>query len=125
VTLLHLRTEADPVSETSCYLIILNFRTMDRVQKPISSQCYIQSSGPFKIHILFCFTCRKNIFQMLESVRPKKRGTNDNTYFTLPEYINTKKRQIQKYLKFSIIKYKITSTIHTYIQTQSNRTHTY
>jgi hypothetical protein len=33
-----LRTEADPVSETSCYLIILDFRTMDEVQKAISSQ---------------------------------------------------------------------------------------
>jgi hypothetical protein len=35
---LHLRTEADPVPETSCYLVILDFRTMDEVQKPISSQ---------------------------------------------------------------------------------------
>ena len=35
---LHLRTEADPASETSCYLVILDFRTMDKVQKPISSQ---------------------------------------------------------------------------------------
>ena len=31
------RTEADQVSETSCYLVILDFRTMDKVQKSISS----------------------------------------------------------------------------------------
>jgi hypothetical protein len=47
---LHLRTEADPVSETSCYLLILDFRTMDKVQKPVSSQCYIPSSEPFRIY---------------------------------------------------------------------------
>ena len=34
---LHLRTEADPVSETLCYLVTLDFRTVDKVQKPISS----------------------------------------------------------------------------------------
>jgi hypothetical protein len=35
------RTEADPVSETPCYLVILDFRTLDKVQKPISSQILI------------------------------------------------------------------------------------
>jgi hypothetical protein len=40
-------------SETSCYLVILDFRTMDKVQKPISSQCYIPSLETFRIqHIL-------------------------------------------------------------------------
>jgi hypothetical protein len=33
----YLRTEACPVSETSCYLVILDFRTMDKVHNPISS----------------------------------------------------------------------------------------
>jgi hypothetical protein len=37
---LHLRTEADPVSETSCYRVILDFRTMNKVQKLINSQVY-------------------------------------------------------------------------------------
>jgi hypothetical protein len=32
---LHLRTEADPASRN---VVILDFRTMDKVQKPISSQ---------------------------------------------------------------------------------------
>jgi hypothetical protein len=55
---LHLRTEADPVPETSCYLVILNFRTMEKVQKPISSQCYMPSSGHFRIygHSVSCKT---------------------------------------------------------------------
>jgi hypothetical protein len=35
---LHLRTEADPFSEMLCYLVILDFRMMDKVQKPISSK---------------------------------------------------------------------------------------
>jgi hypothetical protein len=35
---LHLRMEEDPVSETSGYLVILDFQMMDKVQKPISSQ---------------------------------------------------------------------------------------
>jgi hypothetical protein len=48
---LPLRTEADPVSETSCYLVILDFWTMDEVQKPITSQCYIPSSEPFRIYM--------------------------------------------------------------------------
>jgi hypothetical protein len=38
---LHLRTEADPFSEMSCYLVILDFRMMDEVQKPIRSQLFM------------------------------------------------------------------------------------
>jgi hypothetical protein len=45
---LHLRTEADPVSQTSCDLVILDIRTMHKVQKPVSSQHYIPSSESFR-----------------------------------------------------------------------------
>jgi hypothetical protein len=45
---LHLRTEADPVSETLCDLVTLDFRMMDKFQKPISFQCNILSSEPFR-----------------------------------------------------------------------------
>jgi hypothetical protein len=41
--------ETDPFSKRSCYLVILDFWTMDKVQKPISSQCYRPSSEPFRI----------------------------------------------------------------------------
>jgi hypothetical protein len=51
----HLRTEADPASETSCYLVILDFQTVDEVQKPISSQCYTPSSEPFRFVNVYVF----------------------------------------------------------------------
>jgi hypothetical protein len=43
---LHLRTETDPVSETSCSL---EYQTMEKVQKPSNSVCYAPSSEPFRI----------------------------------------------------------------------------
>jgi hypothetical protein len=46
---LHLRTETDPVSETSCSL---EYQTMDKVQNPSNSVCYTASSEPFRIYIV-------------------------------------------------------------------------
>jgi hypothetical protein len=43
----HLRTETDPASETSCSL---EYQTMDQVKKPSNSVCYIPSSEPFRIY---------------------------------------------------------------------------
>jgi hypothetical protein len=45
----HLRTETDPVSETSCSL---EYRTMDKVQNPGNPKCYTPSSGPFRIYLI-------------------------------------------------------------------------
>jgi hypothetical protein len=44
---LHLRTDTDPVSETSCSL---EYRTMEKVQKPSNSVRYTPSSEPFRIY---------------------------------------------------------------------------
>jgi hypothetical protein len=41
----YLRTETDPVSETSCSF---KYRTMDKVHKPRNSLCYSPSSQPFR-----------------------------------------------------------------------------
>jgi hypothetical protein len=45
---LHLKTETDPVSETSCFL---KYQTMGKVQKPNNSVCYTPSSKPFRIYL--------------------------------------------------------------------------
>jgi hypothetical protein len=56
-----LKTETDPVSETLCFLVV-EIRTMDKVQKLISNECYTPSSEPFRMYffwfhcyLLFCF----------------------------------------------------------------------
>jgi hypothetical protein len=36
----HLRTETDPVSETLCFLVSIEYRTMDKVQNPSNSEFY-------------------------------------------------------------------------------------
>jgi hypothetical protein len=38
----------DPVSKTLCSSVFLEYRTMDKVQKPNSPECHIPSSEPFK-----------------------------------------------------------------------------
>jgi hypothetical protein len=39
---LHLRTETDPVSETSCFFLLsFKIRTMDKVRKPSNSLCHM------------------------------------------------------------------------------------
>jgi hypothetical protein len=48
---LRLRTETDPVSETSC---CLEYRTIDRVQKRSNLKCYTPSSEP----------CRRYMFRV-------------------------------------------------------------
>jgi hypothetical protein len=49
---LHMRTETDPVSETSCFYS-QEHRTMEKVQKKTSNYlCYTWSSEPFKIYLL-------------------------------------------------------------------------
>jgi hypothetical protein len=45
----HLRTETDPVFETLPCLFFVEYRTMDKVQNPSNSECYSQSSEPFRI----------------------------------------------------------------------------
>jgi hypothetical protein len=47
---LHLRTETDPVFETSCFYS-LECRTMEKVQKRSNSVCYTPSSEPFRIYL--------------------------------------------------------------------------
>jgi hypothetical protein len=47
-----LKTETDPVSETLCSSVFLEYRTMDKVQKPNSPECYIPSWEPFKVYQL-------------------------------------------------------------------------
>jgi hypothetical protein len=42
----HLRKETDPVSETLCSL---EYRTVDKVQKPSNPECHTPSSEPFRI----------------------------------------------------------------------------
>jgi hypothetical protein len=42
-----LKTETDPVSETLCFLFV-EIRTMDKVQKLSSNECYTPSSEPFR-----------------------------------------------------------------------------
>jgi hypothetical protein len=48
----HLRTETDPVSETS---YSLEYQTMDKVQKPSNSVWYTPSSEPFRIYLKILF----------------------------------------------------------------------
>jgi hypothetical protein len=47
----HLRTERDPVSETSCFLVS-RIQEDGKVQKPNNSECYTPSSEPFRIYSL-------------------------------------------------------------------------
>jgi hypothetical protein len=42
----HLRTETDPVSEMSC---LLEYLTMEKVQKSSNPECYTASSEPYRI----------------------------------------------------------------------------
>jgi hypothetical protein len=44
-----LKTETDPLSETLCFLFV-EIRTMDKVQKLSSNECYIPSSEPFRMY---------------------------------------------------------------------------
>jgi hypothetical protein len=46
----HLRTETDPVSETSCFFS-LEHRMTEKVKTPSLSVCYTPSSEPYKIHM--------------------------------------------------------------------------
>jgi AraC-like DNA-binding protein len=46
----HLRTEINPVSETLCCLVFLEYRTLDKVQKLINSECYTESLEHFRIN---------------------------------------------------------------------------
>jgi hypothetical protein len=49
----------------SCYLVISDFRTMDKVHKPISSQCYVPSSERFGIYFNICRFWNLSIFWIL------------------------------------------------------------
>jgi hypothetical protein len=44
--------ETDPVSETLCSSVFLEYRTIDKVQKPNSPECHIPSSEPFKVYVM-------------------------------------------------------------------------
>jgi hypothetical protein len=46
----YLRTETDPVSETLCFPVI-EFRMMDKVQKPSINECYTPSSEPYRVYV--------------------------------------------------------------------------
>jgi hypothetical protein len=43
-----------PVSETLCSSVFLEYRTMDKVQKPNSPECHIPWSEPFKVYLPIC-----------------------------------------------------------------------
>jgi hypothetical protein len=45
-----LKTETDPVSETLCFLFV-EIRTMEKIQKLNSNECYIPSSEPFRMYL--------------------------------------------------------------------------
>jgi hypothetical protein len=48
----HLRTETDPVSETSClffFLVIIKIRTLDKVRNPSNSVCIYLASSVIRI----------------------------------------------------------------------------
>jgi hypothetical protein len=47
-----LKTETDPVSET-LFSSYLEFRTMDKVQKPTHSECYTPSSEPVRFYNIY------------------------------------------------------------------------
>jgi hypothetical protein len=47
--LARLKTETDPVSETLCFLFV-EIRTMDKVHKLSSNECYTPSSEPFRMY---------------------------------------------------------------------------
>jgi hypothetical protein len=49
-----LKTETDPVSETLWFLFV-EIRTMDKVQKLNSNECYTPSSEPFRMNLFFNF----------------------------------------------------------------------
>jgi hypothetical protein len=44
----HLRTETDPLSETLCSLMFLEYQMMDKVRKLNILECYTLSSEPFR-----------------------------------------------------------------------------
>jgi hypothetical protein len=50
----HLKTETDPVYETSCFYSTKH-RTREKVQKPSNSVCYTPLSEPYKIYYPFLF----------------------------------------------------------------------
>jgi hypothetical protein len=62
---LHLRTEADPASKN---IVILDFWIMDKVQKPISSQCYISLSEHFRMQKIFGYTFQPEVLFVVPSL---------------------------------------------------------
>jgi hypothetical protein len=52
-----LKTETDPVSETLCSSVFLEYRTMDKVQKPNSPECHIPLSELFKVYFRISVYC--------------------------------------------------------------------
>jgi hypothetical protein len=50
-----MRTETGPVSETLYSLVFLEYRTMVKVPKPRTPECYTPSSEPFRVYILSSF----------------------------------------------------------------------
>jgi hypothetical protein len=49
-SLLHMRMETDPVSETSCFYS-QKYWTMGKIQNPSNFMCYTPSSEPYKIYL--------------------------------------------------------------------------
>jgi hypothetical protein len=46
-----LKTEADPLSETFGFLVLLELRMMGKVQTPSDSECYTSSSELIRIYL--------------------------------------------------------------------------
>jgi hypothetical protein len=57
----HLRMETNPVSETLHSLVLLEYWTTAKVQRPSNPECYTPSSGPFSIYLLVELRCEVQI----------------------------------------------------------------
>jgi hypothetical protein len=49
----HNASETVRISEMLCFYLSLEYRTMEKAQKPISSNCHASSSAPFKIYSIY------------------------------------------------------------------------
>jgi hypothetical protein len=83
----HLRTETDPVSETSVlffFLVIIRIRTMDKVRNPSNSVCYTPSSEPYRIEMFSVYggkcLSRKAVHKWVE--KHGKCFTDDDEFET-------------------------------------------
>jgi hypothetical protein len=73
ITRKHKVSETGSVSETLCFLVI-EFRTMDKVQKPNIDECYTPSSEPYRVYYRRRFYVNQKTVEIQEDFG--KCGTN-------------------------------------------------